>query len=349
MSIIAAIIGCGENSPGKGAWHSVGYAHAWAYQRCPEVRIISAADRIKKNIDDFTNEFYGIKGYQDYKEMLQAEHPDIVSICAFPRYREEMVNEAINARVKAIWIEKPFAPELGTARRMMEKAKQGNVRLFLNHQRRYGKPFEWLRDAVKEKRIGELASFDVQTADANIMDFGSHLIDAALFCIGERRPVNVYSGIDVTSINKKHDLSFPEHIIASVHFNDGCRMTFEGGEPNSDYMPILRAQGTDGFAEIYLNIPSGANSIFRALYKGEKEVFNPSTDEHFHSGDDPALYISRAAQDIVQAMNTDKPTRIDISEAYRGLEIMIGILEAGRLNSKIEFPVLQEAFPLDVQ
>jgi predicted dehydrogenase len=91
--IRAAIIGCGPSTPGKGGAHSIAYAHGWGLSRVPEVKIVAAASRNALNAADYCAEFAGAKDYTDYREMLRAEKPDLVSVCAFPRDREAMVTE----------------------------------------------------------------------------------------------------------------------------------------------------------------------------------------------------------------------------------------------------------------
>ena len=46
-----AIIGCGASTPGKGAEHSIGYAHAWACNACKATKLVAVADIVKKNAE----------------------------------------------------------------------------------------------------------------------------------------------------------------------------------------------------------------------------------------------------------------------------------------------------------
>ncbi len=46
--------------------------------------------------------------------------------------------------------------------------------------------------------------------------------------------------------------------------------------------------------------------------------------EHIHHSEDPNLYMKRAVADIHKAMTEGGETRIDASEAYRGMQIMMG-------------------------
>ena len=57
--------------------------------------------------------------------------------------------------------------------------------------------------------------------------------------------------------------------------------------------------------------------------------------------------MQRAYEDFHRALVTGAATRIDAAEALRGLEIIMAIYESARLGRMLEFPVTQEAFPLD--
>ena len=341
------IIGCGPSTEGKGRWHSFSYAHGWAYAQSPETQLVAAASRTKRNVDDFAAEFRGINGYQNYRRMLEKEKPDMVSVCAFPRDREEMVLASLEAGAKGVWAEKPFALSLKSARRMMEVAEKG-ARLFVNHQRRYGRPFQWMREAIKEKKIGELIGIDIVQSGTNLLDSGPHLIDAALYFLGQRQAEEVLAAVDISEISEYQGVPVEKHSFATVHLSDGVRLTIEAGAGTRLRLPIIRAQGSDGFAELHAEVPPGSKSIFRALFRGEAEIFNPPTNEHFHHSEDSNLYVTRALADIVQGLKTGRPTRIDAEGAVRGLEIILAIYESARLGKTVRLPLQQEEFPLDL-
>ncbi len=348
MTIRCAIIGCGPSTPGKGGAHSISYAHAWAIGRIPELQLVAAASRTPANLDDFRAEFPGCTGYLDYTQMLEREEPQIVAICAYPRDREAMVSAALANGAQAILIEKPMAASLGAARRIMAAADAAGCRLFVHHQRRYGKPFEWWRDAIAGGEIGDLESIDIAQPFDNIMGFGPHLVDAALFALGPRRhPLRVVAALDMAEPGSFQGLPTEKHLLASVHFNDGIRLTIEAGRKVCSRLPVLRANGASGFAELRMEPLDGEGSVFRKLTSGGGLV-SPSTNEHFHHSEDGTLYVHRAWVDIHHALATGAATRIDAVEAYRGLEIIMAAFEAGRLAKPLAFPIAQELFPLDL-
>jgi predicted dehydrogenase len=342
-TIKAVIIGIGKSTQGKGGGHSFSYCHGWAYTATPGIELAAACSRTEQNVADFAKEFPSCKGFQDYRLMLSEIKPDLVSVCAFAPDRETMVMAALENGAKAVWIEKPFALTLSAARRMMDAAAKKGARLFVNHQRRYGKPFEWLRDAAADGKIGEVLSFDVVQPFSDILGFGPHLVDAALFTLGTGRRVEALIGaVDWSLAHDWQGVQQEGQFLGSVHFNDGTRLTIEAGKHSCKKLPVLRVNGTLGFAELQLSPASDAKSIFRARFAGEPGISSPSTNEHFHHSEDPALYMKRAALDVLSAIHDGTPTRIDADEAYRGLEIMLGIYESARLQKMLVPPFVMD-------
>lgn len=274
--------------------------------------------------------------------MLRKERPDLVSICAFPPDREEMVIAALEAKVRGIWIEKPFAVSLGAARRMMPAAQKQGVRLFVNHQRRYGKPFEWMREAVQKKQIGDLIGIDIMQPGGCLLNFGPHLVDAVLFFLGDRKAEMVFGAVDMNGAGKHQGTPVETKVLATIHFSGGVRVTIEIGQRTCSMLPILRAHGTEGFAELHLEAKPDMQSVFRARLKNNPGVVNPPTNEHFHHSEDMALYMKRAAMDIARALLQGMPTRIDADEAWRGLEILMGIYESDRRRQMVNLPLPAE-------
>jgi len=159
--IKCAIIGCGPGTEGKGGVHSISYAHAWAFVGDPRTQLVAAASRTPNNREAFASEFSGTTMYADYREMLTHEKADLVSICGFPQDREAMLSAALEAGARILWVEKPFALSLGEGKRMQAAARAAGARIFVNHQRRMGKVFEWFRAAVSSGKLGSLYSVEV--------------------------------------------------------------------------------------------------------------------------------------------------------------------------------------------
>jgi UDP-N-acetylglucosamine 3-dehydrogenase len=336
VSLRTAIIGLGPNTPGKGGAHSISYLHAASYQACGAFELVGACSRTQKNVDDFRAEYPSAEGYRDYRKMLAELRPQVVSVCAFAPDREAMVGAALDCGATGVIIEKPFALTLEAAERMMAKARASGARLFVNHQRRYGRPFEAFRDAATQ--VGDLLSVDVVQPFGNILDFGSHLIDAALFCLGEaRRPDTLFAAVDWNGAQMWQGTKVESHALATVYFNDGVRLTYEAGRNPKVKHPLLRLNGSQGFAELHLEPAADAGNVFRAKLAGRADIVSLDSGEHIHHSEDPALYMKRAVADFHRAMTTGSATRIDASEAYRALQLMTAIYESAEQQRTVKF------------
>ena len=345
----AVIIGCGPSGPLSGGCHSISYAHARAMrQMSADIQLVAAASRKEKNIADFVAEFPGIQGYQDYRVMLAQEHPEFVSVCAFPPDRETMVQAALDAGAKWIWVEKPFAVSAGAARRMLKAAEAQGARLFVNFQRRFGLPFQWVKEAVANGRIGKLIGAQVTQPGNELINFGPHLIDAALNIMDvpfTRQPIRVLGAVE-WSEGTYQGVPVEAQIAGTVHFTDGTRMVIEAGKQTAERVPVIRFDGEQGFAELRLSALDGEKGIARGRFIGESEVTVLEADENFHHGaTEPNLYVDRALKDILAAVATQGPSPIDAATVLPGLDILLALYASNRQQKMLPLPLEEEETP----
>ena len=149
MPYRAAVIGCGAHTEKRGAASAIGYAHGWAYSKEPRVVLSAACDLDGKNRRDYMEEMHLSAGYADHREMLEKEEIDILSICTYPDLHARMVIDGVGAGVKVIWVEKPMAYPFSDCQRMVDECAAAGVLLVVSHQRRYGQPFTWTREAIE--------------------------------------------------------------------------------------------------------------------------------------------------------------------------------------------------------
>ena len=315
------------------------------------IQLVAVASRNEKNIEDFVSEFPGIRGYQDYRSLLSKERPEFVSICAFPPDREAMVLSAVESGAKAIWVEKPFAISMGAAHRMIQAAETRKVRLFVNFQRRYGQPFEWVKTAVGNGRIGNISGVEVNQPGNEVINFGPHLIDAALNVLNvpfDRQPVRVFGAVEWSG-SSYQGIPTESQIVGTVHFSDGVRMTLEAGKNTAERVPVIRFNGEHGFAELRLSPLEGEPGIARGCFIGGAGVTIFEAEENFHHGvTEPNLYVDYALKDILQAVETGQPSRLDASTVLPGLEIMLALFESDSQRKILTLSLTQLKSPFQI-
>ena len=97
------------------------YCHAPSYHAAPTVELVAGADLHAEQAAIF-GERWGLSSehiYSDYREMLDTENLDLVSVCTTARVRSTIVQDVARARVKGIWAEKPISLSLAEADTMV--------------------------------------------------------------------------------------------------------------------------------------------------------------------------------------------------------------------------------------
>lgn len=322
-----ACIGIGKHTELRGGVNAIAYAHAEALKRNSEdFELVAGASLEQENLDAFSREF-PIRGYLDIRELLAKEQLDGCTISTWAPAREEHVTAAIEAGVKNILVEKPLSLTMDAADRMKAAADKAGARLFVNFQRRYGRPFELARDAVQGGRLGSIVSVDLAQPCSNALDFGPHFINTALFLLGNPAPKGVLAGADGLGTFMWHGVKAEERMTATIYLEGGVRLDYTAMPENSWDAPVIRVNGSKGFCELWTNRPEGAKSVFRLVT--DQGVENPALDENFHHGDeDRFLYFQRCYADIAKAIRTGSATRVDFEDGYATQRILSAIYES---------------------
>jgi len=102
-------------------------------------------DHLKKGLDIAGP---GVKGYHDYREVLQREDIDIIHIATPPHWHGIMSAEAARAG-KDVWCEKPMTRTIGEGKRVVEAVRQNGTIFRLNTWFRFRGNFYGMNTTVK--------------------------------------------------------------------------------------------------------------------------------------------------------------------------------------------------------
>ena len=145
-----------------------------------------AADITPSARDEFGEEF-GVsenERYADFREMVEQEKPDIVSVCLWHGQHASTVIAVAALQPKLIICEKPMATSLGEAEQMIVAASRNKVRLAIGHQRRFLPGWNIARDLVADGAIGPVTHLWSNVADG-LLNWGTHTIDMMRFIMGD--------------------------------------------------------------------------------------------------------------------------------------------------------------------
>lgn len=143
-----ALIGCGRISPN----------HVMAAKN-NGLEIVAVCDIVRANAEDKILKFdldpNKVKIYEDYKELLAAEKPELVAIATESGKHAAIALDCIAAGCNVI-IEKPIALSLADADAIIKAGKEKGVLVCANHQNRFNKSIQEIRKALEKNRFGKL-------------------------------------------------------------------------------------------------------------------------------------------------------------------------------------------------
>ena len=189
----AAVIGLGrmgstfDDEVEMGGSVFLPYCHAPSYHAAPNVHLVAGADTNDEQRNLFGDRWGIQKGhlYDDYREMLEKEKLDLLSICTTARIRGQIVQDAAKTGIKAIWAEKPIALSLAEADAMVETCSKHQVVLAINCARRWHPFFSKAKTMIEENELGKIVQV-TGYGQCGLSHNGSHLLDLVRFMYGGR-------------------------------------------------------------------------------------------------------------------------------------------------------------------
>ncbi len=197
-----AIVGCG----GISRWaHNPFYVNNTA-----RVKIVAVCDIIKERAEQFVKEFYPeAKPYADWREMLEQDDIDVVDICT-PNYLHSEIAIAALEKGLNVTCEKPDAVSPEKAEAMKAAADKSGKLLMVMRNNRFVSISKYAKRYIEAGRMGKIYAGRAgwqrrrgipgkggwfttkeQSGGGPLIDLGVHMIDLAVWLMGNPRPVAV--------------------------------------------------------------------------------------------------------------------------------------------------------------
>lgn len=282
--------------------------HREALSKHPRIDLVAGCDLDEGRRTRFA-ERTEARPYSDYREMLDAERLDLVSIATSPATHAELTLAAVEHGAKVVYCEKPIATTLFDAERMIDACRDAGALLVINHNRRFNPNYRQLRDRIANGDLGALTAISLRWPTGRLGCVGTHMIDAARMLTG-REVVAVSGTLD---LSEKPDCRGPE-------FHDpggwGVLKLQEGlmavvNAPNQSVgPPAIMIEGSEG-------------RVFTAGDGVEIRRFDGTTED-WPSRRSEATSMDRAVGEIVAWLDDGTPFPCPAEEAARTLETIVG-------------------------
>src|SRR5262245_49739263 len=122
----------------------------------PNAQIVAVADENEAGRIAAQKRLGAKTAYADYRQMLQKERPQIVSVAdRFLDQHHDMVIACAEAGA-SIFLEKPFCRNLQEADEMVAACEKHHVKLAIAHQTRYSPRLQRVKELIADNRIGDI-------------------------------------------------------------------------------------------------------------------------------------------------------------------------------------------------
>ena len=200
MAFRVGVIGCGrmantiedeqinrrKQRPYRGGL-ALPYSHAAGYAAVDETEIVAACDIHEERLANFVERWNVPAAYTDYREMIEKENLDIVSVTTRPeQHAEEMVFAAEHG-VKGVYAEKPLCMSLVETDAIRDAFERNGVHLEYGPIYRHWTAYEQARTIAESGELGEVQS--VLGFEGKALE--GHFIDLLLYMLGDPEPVSI--------------------------------------------------------------------------------------------------------------------------------------------------------------
>lgn len=143
-----SIIGCGMIARKR---------HFPEMQENPNVQLVACSDYILERAQEIAA-VYGCKAYQDYKELLKLEKPDVVVVCTNNATHAQVTLDSLQVGAHVL-CEKPMCANLDEAREMILMARQAGKKLMIAQNQRMAPAHQKAKEILESGRLGNVLTF----------------------------------------------------------------------------------------------------------------------------------------------------------------------------------------------
>ena len=220
--------------------------HMGAYDKIDNAEIVAICDIDENKLQSLKSRYPNAAFYTDYKEMIEKEELDAVDICTPNNLHSTVAIYALNKGLNVL-CEKPDAINASEAEKMQAAAEKSGKTLMAIRNNRYRQSTQFLKKYIKEGKMGQIYAGrcgwirrrgipgwggwftdKAQSGGGPLIDLGVHIIDLAMYLMGNPKPVTVsgstYLKFPHTSYSK---IDVEDLAMGFIRFDNGACLQIE--------------------------------------------------------------------------------------------------------------------------
>jgi len=336
-----------------------------------QAQVVAVADEDPKGRAAAAKRLKAPKAYSDYRQMLEKERPQIVSVA--PRWLDchrDMVVACAEFGCH-VFLEKPMCQSLEQADEMIAALEKRNLKLAIAHQTRYSPALKHVKKIIADGKLGDILELrgrgkeDRRGGGEDLMVLGTHVMDLMRFFCGDARCcfARVKEGGKPVSRNEVREGAEGIGLLAG----DEIHTMYHFKGTTTGYFSTQRAR--DGVSKRFglavygskgiLTMTTGALPDIRFVEdpswqpgrsKGRwKQISSDGVGKPETLGDRGHGFGNRLiALDLIRAIETDTQPKGSAYDGRAALEMILAVYESHRLNGSVGLPLKNRRHPLSL-
>ena len=356
------IIGC----TGRGDY---GHGIDTVWKEIPEAEVVAVADTNAEGRAAAASRCGAKNAYADYREMIEKELPQIVSIC--PRWIDQhhaMIMACVERGIH-VYLEKPFCRTLIEADEIVRTCEMTHAKLAIAHQTRYCPILPVVQQLIADGKLGTIFELrargkeDQRGGGEDLWVLGSHVLNLMHAFAGD--PVSCFATMtnqgrsmtasDLVEGNEGLGLLAGDAINAEYTFPNEVRGYFSSkrrqeGKPSRFGVQIFGSKGiieylTGYVADVhYLDDPSWSPGRSGTAWQRVSSA-GVGKPEPIKITGIPAGNVA-AVRDLMDAIENNRAPLCDAVAGRKVVEMILSVFESQRLGKPVAIPLENRQHPL---
>jgi predicted dehydrogenase len=358
----AAVIG----HTGRGNY---GHGMELVFKDRPGIEVVAVADPEDKGRAAAQGRTGAQRAYADYREMLEQERPQLVSVA--PRWTDQhhaMVSAALGVGAH-VYCEKPFTQTLAEADDLLARAERAGRKIAVAHQGRLAPNTLQLKRRIDEGLIGELLEIrvhgkqDRRAGGEDMVVLGTHQFDLVRYFAGDPLWCTarvLQQGRDITPADSRAAtenigwvagdeieamFALPRGI--NVHYTSRGRNAKTAGPWG---MELIGSEGRVRLLnDVWIDVFAWRGSPFSI--SGQSGAWMPIAGFGENGAVDRGFPAAnrRVVDDWLAAIAEDREPACSGRAAMKSLEMIHAVFAAGLSRGRVAFPLKDRQHPLRKQ
>jgi len=323
------------------------------------IELVALADPDATGRANTAKKIGAARQYADYRQMLERERPELVSVAM---RHADLHYEVILASLRQgahVYCEKPFTTTPAEADQLLEEARRRGLRIAVAHTMRMTPVLQRLKAGILEGLLGDLIEMrgygkqDSRAGGEDLMVLGTHVFDLMRLFAGDPLWCSarvLWKGRDIAATDGRLvpdnvGLVAGDTVYAQFAFPGGVQATFTSVEKlrlTTEYWGI-EFHGSKAVARILC----GANPAVllrqsnpgNAAGKTDQWVLFPAEPEGSGSKLSPP-------QDWLEAIRTNREPECSGANGRWTVEMVMAVYQAALSGSRVTFPLKMRGHPL---